>query len=176
MVRTKKTAHILCELQIEASASSSEDDVDENSGSSRSREEATNASKSEIVPNGQDTFASQDDTVKNSGDKSCASDAGEEAQRTSTQGDDSDDDPGSSEQTSGASRGSRERAFVDCNDELYYVPPLKTSHRSWDAFDTYFGEVSTRYAYRHRDLRGAEREVTRSPDRIHDSSRWEVQG
>ncbi|KAJ8538876.1 hypothetical protein ON010_g12996 [Phytophthora cinnamomi] len=36
------------------------------------------------------------------------------------------DDPGSSEQTSGASRGSRERAFVDYNDELYYVSALKT--------------------------------------------------
>ncbi|GMF60851.1 unnamed protein product [Phytophthora fragariaefolia] len=126
MAHTTKTAHILRELQIEASASSSEDDGAENSGSSPSEEEATNASESEIVPNAQDTFASLDDAVKHSGDESCASDAGEEGQRTSTQEDDSSDDHGSSEQTSGPSRGSRKRAFVDCNDEIYYVSPLKT--------------------------------------------------
>ncbi|KAG3178899.1 hypothetical protein PC128_g16187 [Phytophthora cactorum] len=118
MDRTKKTAQILRELQIPATTSSSSkgesenDGVDEDCAPKSLMLSETKAEENTAAPG----------TIASSGDDESGT---------------NEDNGDSSEYTSGVSRSSRKRALADCDDELYYVPPLKTYHKTWAKFEKY---------------------------------------
>ncbi|KAG3117628.1 hypothetical protein PI125_g3626 [Phytophthora idaei] len=51
--------------------------------------------------------------------------------------DDNENDDAAREHTSQGSRDSQNRALAACDNELYYVPKLKTYQTYWEEFDVY---------------------------------------
>ncbi|KAG6614504.1 putative ubiquitin-specific protease [Phytophthora cinnamomi] len=130
---TKKTAPTLKVIDITASSSSSSDDENEKN-ENQDDSASVRESDEEVFPNAQDTGAIHAD-VDETNEKEAAieedeSEANDDDQSTSPGDGNCDSSEYGSEQASVSCQGSRKRILAVCGDESYYVPPLKTYHRS----------------------------------------------